>query len=845
MADDSLPDIDANSSNDSQESAQENSSSQSDRATDSQDTQSNDKQSVKNQSSGSTNKPESGGREKDVSDPDNGIRSKLPGGLGAAGGGPPGPSDVMGRMGAGGAASNVDASQEEGDVNIEDEAVQDLKRLTQVAGQFLHAIAELLGNTAVQVLLVAALVLFGVFIYLESTNQTVGPNPNSCVLGTDCGALSSTCPGASGGSTTTTPSTPGGVSTSGLNASAGEAVAKVAYKAGFRGDDLIEMVAIAYPESSWNPTAENGAPKGLWEEESTEGIPGNWQDPQVNADRALKYWQSASGADPGSGNTLPAPDFTTSATQYVTAGPGGQAYLAGTHYAPWYDFSAKTGKVYEQGLALTNKDIAQWVPNWNKGTTPGSGSGTSTSGTAPVASTSSCCPGGGATGSTTLTGSNLQQQEYNFFVSQGFSKWGAAALAGDMEGEGSNPFVAEEGHDPHNNTWPDSHPTGPSNDILQWYHSASGFAPLGWGIVQWTATREQEVGAFLRNINPDLYQSQYTNQEHKDYGSNGVDQLSSAVGTTLTEAALSGELQFELVELKKYDANSGESIYAELQNVNSEPAAMTAVSDIVANYEHPSAIGADTILRQGYARSIYSKYSSDSVSSASSTPTSTSGTTTSSTSTTGNSGNTGTGTDTTGTTSGSTSTTSSTTTVASASGCSGAVSSGGGAGIAQLATLIGKANNGWSGHASTNAPSLVSYVNKAVQVGGGTPPPLWASCDVSVALVVRNTVDPNIPWSNVSAQYAYFTGAGKSKWTLVKNGEIEPGDIANAGSPASDHTFIYLDPATDTIYDGSLGTQVGLYQHGYPATRTNAQGEVIGESIDGGEPFHIFRYTGG
>jgi len=59
-----------------------------------------------------------------------------------------------------------------------------------------------------------------------------------------------------GGARTVAPSGAGPAPTSG--ALSGEQIAQMAYRAGFRGDDLVNVVAISKRESSWRPSAFNG-----------------------------------------------------------------------------------------------------------------------------------------------------------------------------------------------------------------------------------------------------------------------------------------------------------------------------------------------------------------------------------------------------------------------------------------------------------------------------------------------------------------------------------------------------------------------------------------------------------
>jgi len=88
------------------------------------------------------------------------------------------------------------------------------------------------------------------------------------------------------------------------NANAGKVAAAAAYRAGFRGEDMVTAVAIARVESTWNPEATNRSHFGLWQiaAEHKGKVPGwNTQadifDPLLNARYAFALYS----ARPGSG----------------------------------------------------------------------------------------------------------------------------------------------------------------------------------------------------------------------------------------------------------------------------------------------------------------------------------------------------------------------------------------------------------------------------------------------------------------------------------------------------------------------------------------------------------------
>jgi hypothetical protein len=88
----------------------------------------------------------------------------------------------------------------------------------------------------------------------------------------------------------------------------GETVAKYAFNAGFRGQDLVIAVAIAKAESSWNPTltyqntdSHRSVDKGLfqmndyWNKDAF--ALGDWRDPQINAHMAKKAFDGRKAYD--------------------------------------------------------------------------------------------------------------------------------------------------------------------------------------------------------------------------------------------------------------------------------------------------------------------------------------------------------------------------------------------------------------------------------------------------------------------------------------------------------------------------------------------------------------------
>lgn len=87
---------------------------------------------------------------------------------------------------------------------------------------------------------------------------------------------------------------------------AGGVVAKAAYDAGFRGDNLVVAIAVSHAESGWNPAATNANTNGstdygLWQINSVHAAllaHGDWHDPRFNASVAFQIWSDAHGWSP-------------------------------------------------------------------------------------------------------------------------------------------------------------------------------------------------------------------------------------------------------------------------------------------------------------------------------------------------------------------------------------------------------------------------------------------------------------------------------------------------------------------------------------------------------------------
>ena len=153
----------------------------------------------------------------------------------------------------------------------------------------------------------------------------------------------------------------------------GPAIAQAAYGEGFRGDDLIEMVAIAGGESQWGSlTAPGSQYQGPWSMNvngypsasiAPEPDPTNTWDSAQEAHELFSHYLSAGYLDPASGSTLPAPNLPQVTS---VAWEDGQGYLPATVYSPWTDFAPNSNAYqnYETALSLANAHISSWVPEW-------------------------------------------------------------------------------------------------------------------------------------------------------------------------------------------------------------------------------------------------------------------------------------------------------------------------------------------------------------------------------------------------------------------------------------------------------------------------------------------------
>ena len=326
--------------------------------------------------------------------PNEGTAAALPGAAAAQealGGGIPGAGAAK--------AMGIGAEPEEAEEpDLADEALKDSIK----GAKFVSQLTGRLFDPTTWISLAVIVVLFAAYVAFTTTNQVVGQNPNACALGTSCGALCNVGSEEVGGSTDNTASPIDSHS----SLAEGKAVATGLHSAGFGGDDLIEMTAIAYAENGWNNATGDNSGAG-----STD---------LANYDQTYKDWSDGlpgggkpyPGPDPTPGDADPAPDLialgTSGVVKYPPAENGKYYWGVVGPFEPWNDFRPGANREpnsanipqddgtnaltpaapsdypaitqegnldYEEALATVNKYIAQWVPDWtSKKTSTGSGS---------------------------------------------------------------------------------------------------------------------------------------------------------------------------------------------------------------------------------------------------------------------------------------------------------------------------------------------------------------------------------------------------------------------------------------------------------------------------------------
>lgn len=131
-------------------------------------------------------------------------------------------------------------------------------------------------------------------------------------------------------------------------------------------------------------------------------------------------------------------------------------------------------------------------------------------------------------------------------------------------------------------------------------------------------------------------------------------------------------------------------------------------------------------------------------------------------------------------------------------------------------------------------PEYVEYKEKAMKehdfdgyLGGS----LYNSCDRFVATVLKNTIDPDIPWGSSTTQYEYLKSS--PKWEAYHNAsERQPGDVFSTPG----HIMIYVgdfEGHKDQVAQASHTTQVGLIKTYY-----------LGDNMNDGRQYTGFRFVG-
>lgn len=125
---------------------------------------------------------------------------------------------------------------------------------------------------------------------------------------------------------------------------------------------------------------------------------------------------------------------------------------------------------------------------------------------------------------------------------------------------------------------------------------------------------------------------------------------------------------------------------------------------------------------------------------------------------------------------------------------------------------------------------------KAEQVGGADPlGDLYASCDRFVATVVKNTMDPDIPWGSTTQQQEYLSSS--PKWQqYTRKSEAQPGDVWVTRT--NGHIIFYVGDykGQDTIAHASYLDRVAALD---PASYLNEN--LVDQ---GGRSYYGYRYIG-
>ncbi len=118
---------------------------------------------------------------------------------------------------------------------------------------------------------------------------------------------------------------------------------------------------------------------------------------------------------------------------------------------------------------------------------------------------------------------------------------------------------------------------------------------------------------------------------------------------------------------------------------------------------------------------------------------------------------------------------------------------------------------------------------------------LYASCDRFVATVVKNTVDPKVPWGATGQQAEYYAQSSDWKDVTGKRSDLQPGDILIAGGPGgtAGHTAIFIGDhdGKPSVAQGSWRNEVGAI-HPIEYRWSEDLTDLLGQK------YKVYRYVG-
>lgn len=121
----------------------------------------------------------------------------------------------------------------------------------------------------------------------------------------------------------------------------------------------------------------------------------------------------------------------------------------------------------------------------------------------------------------------------------------------------------------------------------------------------------------------------------------------------------------------------------------------------------------------------------------------------------------------------------------------------------------------------------------AEQIGGKDPQSnLFASCDRFVATVLRNTVDPKVPWGSTEVQTAYFKNSPKYR-PIKKKSQLQPGDVLVTDKRGHIIIYIGMYKGKDSLAHASYMDRVGAITNNY-----------LTEDLRDPRQYTAYRYSG-